>query len=101
VWLFKFEHLSGGLLAFADYAREIFPATFHQQFIQRHERRGLRHRDKMIATKEPGLAFNAALLVPFARRAKRSVELPMRTEGDETIGLFAPATAKNFLDRAR
>src|SRR5262249_8353669 len=28
VWLFKFEHLSGGLLAFADYAREIFPAAF-------------------------------------------------------------------------
>jgi hypothetical protein len=55
----------------------------------------------MIATKEHGLAFNAALLVPFARRAKRSVKLPMRAEGDETIGLFAPATAKNFLDRAR
>jgi hypothetical protein len=42
VWLFKFEHLAGGLLAFADYAREIFPATFQQQFVQRRERRGLR-----------------------------------------------------------
>src|SRR5215475_5766329 len=34
VWLFKFEHFSGGLLAFADYAREIFPAAFQQRFIQ-------------------------------------------------------------------
>src|SRR5215475_11916551 len=101
VWPFKFEHLSGGLLALANYAREIFPAAFQQRFIQRRERRGLRHRDKMITTKEPGLAFNPALLVPFTRRAKRSVELPVRAEGDETIGLFAPATAKNFLDRAR
>ena len=33
VWLFKFEHLSSGLLAFADYAREIFPAAFQQRFI--------------------------------------------------------------------
>jgi len=49
----------------------------------------------------PGLSFNAALLVPFARRAKRSVKLPMRTEGDETLSLFASATAKTFLDRAR
>src|SRR5262245_48144994 len=101
VWLLKFEHLSGGLLALANYAREIFPAAFQQRFIQRRERRGLRHRDKMITTKESGLAFNAALLVPFARRAKRSVELPMRAEGDETIGLFASASTKNFLDRAR
>src|SRR5262245_6472764 len=101
VWLFKLKHFSAGLLAFADYSREIFPAAFQQRFIQCRQRRGLRYRDKMIATKEPGLAFNAALLVPFARRAKRSVELPMRAEGDETIGLFASATAKNFLDCAR
>src|SRR5262245_40893874 len=91
VWLFKFEHLSGGLLAFADYAREVIPAAFQQRFIQRSQRRGLRHRDKMITTKESGLAFNATLLVPFAWRAKRSVELPMRAEGDETIGLFTSA----------
>src|SRR5215475_4811343 len=58
VWLFKFEHLSGGLLGFTDYAREIFPAAFQQRFIQCLKRRGLRHGDKMIATKEPGLAFN-------------------------------------------
>src|SRR5262245_19478079 len=101
VWLFKLKHFSGGLLAFADYAREIFPAAFQQRFVQCCQRRGLRYRDKMIATQESRLAFNAALRVPFARRAKRSVELPMRAEGDETIGLFAPATAKNFLDCAR
>src|SRR5215510_120185 len=101
VRLFKSEHLSGGLLAFANYARVIFPAAFQQRFIQCRQRRGLRHRNKMIATEESGLALDAALLVPFARRAKRSVELPVRSEGDETIGLFAPATAKNFPDRAR
>src|SRR5882672_233055 len=33
VRLFKFEHLSSGLLAFADYAREVFPAAFQQQLI--------------------------------------------------------------------
>src|SRR5262249_34513743 len=72
VWLFKFEHLSGGLLTFTDYPREIFPAAFQQRFIQRRQRRGLRHRDKMIATKESGLAFNAAFLVPLTRRPKRT-----------------------------
>src|SRR5262245_9250865 len=100
VWLFKFEHLSGGLLAFADYAREVFPTAFQQRFIQRRERRGLWHWNKMIAAKEPCLALNAALLVTFARRTKRGVELPMRAEGNETIHFLAPATAKNFLDRA-
>src|SRR5262245_40796113 len=86
VWLFKFEHLSGGLLALADHAREVLPTAFQQRFIQRRERRGLWHWHKMIAAKEPCLALNAALLVTFARRTKLGVELPMRAEGNETIG---------------
>src|SRR5262249_36874077 len=85
----------------ADYAREIFPATFQQRFIQRRERRCLWHGHKMIAAKEAGFAFNTALLVPFTRRAKRGVILPMRAEGDEAVGLLASPTAKNFLYRAR
>ncbi|HEU0176690.1 MAG TPA: hypothetical protein VFV58_20680 [Blastocatellia bacterium] len=51
------------------------------------------HGHKMIAAKESCLPFNAALLTPFARRAKRGLELPMRAEGDEAIGLLAPVPA--------
>src|SRR5262245_66675590 len=75
VWLFKSEHLSGGLLAFADYAREIFPAAFQQRFIQYRQPRSSPHRDKTIATKELGLAFNTSLLVPLNPPPNRSYHI--------------------------
>src|ERR1022692_5150802 len=42
-----------------------------------------RYRDPVVAAEEAHFAFHAALLMAFAGRAKLSLILPVRTEGNE------------------
>ncbi len=83
------HHLAHARRAIADHTTPIGDAAFEQEGIELVEVTDLRHRHEVIAAEVSDLAFDAALLVAFARCAEAGVVLPVRSEGDEARGLLA------------
>src|ERR1035441_2108707 len=86
-----------GLAPLADPTLFIAPAFFEQIDVQGLPTGNLRHRHHVVPTKISTFSFHPALLMTFSWRAELRLEAPMRSEGNESRGLFSLVSAKNLL----
>ena len=71
----------------------------HQHGIQRIEVGDARHGHQVVAPEIAAFAFNAALLVPLARRAELGGKPPVRAERQEPHRLLPPVAAQDLANR--
>ena len=71
-----------------------------QIFIQRGQVFHFKHRHLVVAPEVADLAFHAAFLVAARRVAELRLESPVRTKGDQPVGLFPLMSTQNLLHRA-
>ncbi len=93
------HRLANGLGPPVDHARLVGATPGQQLRIQRVEVRRLGQRHPVIPPEIARLAFHAALLVAFTRRAKLRVELPMGAKRQKPRGLLASESPQDFADR--
>src|SRR5438309_2269232 len=96
---FDGQRFTNGLLATVDDAPELFGAACQQERIEFIQITRGRHRNQVIAAKEPGFAFDATLFMTLAGRTELGFKTPMRAECDKARCLLAPMAAQDFLHR--
>ena len=84
-----------------DHARLVGATPGQQLRIQRVEVRGLGQRHPVIPPEVARLAFHAALLVAFPRRAKLRVEVPVGAKREEPRRLLASESSQDCADCTR
>src|ERR1017187_685260 len=77
----------------------IFLGRSQQQHIEFFPAGHVRHRHHMVPAKVSAFSFHAALLVTFRRRTELGLEIPMRSEGDESRGLLSLVPSQNLFHR--
>jgi hypothetical protein len=98
---FHRDRCADGLRPPIQDARLVLAAARQQQGVHRIEVGDAGHRDQVVTSEVAAFALDAALLMPFARRAKLGGKPPMRAERHEPHRLLPPMAAQDLAHRTR